>query len=75
LPIEIKDAIFGNVGTILSFTLGSDDASVMSTQFKEMVTVNDLISLPKFTAYTRLMVDGISSDPFSMKTINISTPQ
>jgi len=75
LPIEIKDAIFGNVGTIMSFTLGSDDASVMSTQFKEMVTVNDLISLPKFTAYTRLMVDGISSDPFSMKTINISTPQ
>jgi len=72
---EIKDAIFGNVGTIMSFTLGSDDASPMSTQFKSMVSVNDLISLPKFTAYTRLMIDGISSDPFSMKTFNISAPE
>ena len=69
LDEAIKDAIFGNVGTIFSFTLGYDDASVMTSQFKEMVSTNDLISLPKFTAYTRLMVDGISSDPFSMKTL------
>lgn len=69
LDETIKDAIFGNVGTIFSFTLGYDDASVMTSQFKEMVSTNDLISLPKFTAYTRLMVDGISSDPFSMKTL------
>ena len=69
LDETIKDAIFGNVGTIFSFTLGYDDASVMSSQFKEVVSTNDLISLPKFTAYTRLMVDGISSDPFSMKTL------
>ena len=40
----------------------------MTSQFKELVSTNDLISLPKFTAYTRLMVDGVSSDPFSMKT-------
>ena len=41
----------------------------MTSQFKELVSTNDLISLPKFTAYTRLMVDGVSSDPFSMKTL------
>ena len=69
LDETIKDAIFGNVGTIFAFTLGYDDASVMTSQFKEVVSTNDLISLPKFTAYTRLMVDGISSDPFSMKTL------
>lgn len=69
LDEAIKDAIFGNVGTIFSFTLGYDDAAVMTSQFKEVVSTNDLISLPKFTAYTRLMVDGISSDPFSMKTL------
>ncbi|HCB51878.1 TPA: hypothetical protein DEP21_04940 [Patescibacteria group bacterium] len=34
-----------------------------------MAEVNDLISLPKYTAYTRLMIDGITSDPFSMKTL------
>lgn len=69
LSEDIKNAIFGNVGTIVSFTLGYDDASVMTSQFKELVGTNDLISLPKFTAYTRLMIDGISSDPFSMKTL------
>jgi len=71
---EIKDAIFGNIGTIISFTLGHDDASIMSAQFKWLVTENDIISLPKFTAYTKLMIDGISSDPFSMKTMPLATP-
>jgi hypothetical protein len=41
----------------------------MTSQFKELVGTNDLISLPKYTSYTRLMIDGISSDPFSMKTL------
>ena len=69
LDTTIKDAIFGNVWSIFSFTLWYDDAAVMTSQFKEMVSTNDLISLPKYTTYTRLMVDGISSDPFSMKTL------
>ncbi len=69
LDDTIKDAIFGNVGTIISFTLGYDDAAIMTAQFKELVSTNDLISLPKFTAYTRLMIEGVSSDPFSMKTL------
>ena len=65
----IKDAIFGNVGTTIAFTVGKDDADVITGQFKGMVAVNDLISLPKYTTYTRLMIDGISSDPFSTKTL------
>ena len=69
LDEEIKNAIFGNVGSIVSFTLWYDDALVMKSQFKELIGVNDLISLPKYTAYTRMMIDGISSDPFSMKTL------
>lgn len=66
---EIKDAIFGNVGSIVCMTIWSDDAAQMTNQFKNLAEVNDLISLPKYTAYTRLMIDGISSDPFSMKTL------
>ena len=69
LDEDIKNAIFGNVGSIVSFTLWYDDAAIMTSQFKEMVGVNDLISLPKYTTYTRLMIDGISSDPFSTKTL------
>jgi len=69
----IKDAIFGNVGTTIAFTVGKDDADIITGQFKGMVSVNDLISLPKYTTYTRLMIDGISSDPFSMKTLPPNT--
>ncbi len=69
LDEKTKDAIFGNVGTTVAFTLGKDDADIITGQFKGMASVNDLISLPKYTTYTRLMIDGISSDPFSMKTL------
>lgn len=72
---SIRNAIFGNVGTTIAFTLGKDDADLIAGQFKSMIGVNDLISLPKYTAYTRLMIDGISSDPFSMKTLAIATPE
>lgn len=75
LDEDTKNAIFGNVGTTIAFTLGKDDADIITGQFKNMAEVNDLISLPKYTAYTRLMIDGISSDPFSMKTLPISTPE
>jgi type IV secretory pathway TraG/TraD family ATPase VirD4 len=71
----IRDAIFGNIGSIFSFTIGYDDAKVISAQFKEMVTPNDLISLPRFTAYTRMMINGVTSDPFSMKTMPLPTPE
>ena len=74
LDEDIKNAIFWNVGSIVSFTLGYDDAAIMTAQFKEMVGVNDLISLPKYTTYTRLMIDGISSDPFSTKTLPPFSP-
>jgi hypothetical protein len=74
LEQSIRDAIFGNVGTLISFTLGYDDAVVMSSQYKEMVTPNDMISLPRFKAYTKLMVDGVMTDPFSMQTLPLISP-
>lgn len=75
LDEEIKSAIFGNVGSVMAFTLGKDDAEVISGQFKWITTPNDLISLPMFTAYIKLMTNGISGDPFSMKTMPLSTPE
>ena len=47
---------------------------MMSQQFKEIIAPNDLLSLPKFTAYAKLMVDGVTSDPFSMKTFPLPDP-
>lgn len=72
---NVRNAIFGNVGTIVSFGLGYDDATIMSSQFKELITPNDLLSLPKFKAYVKLMVDGVTSDPFSMGTFPLPEPE
>lgn len=48
---------------------------MLAQQFKGLITANDLISLPKFRAYIRLMVDGIMSDPFSMGTLPLGNPE
>ncbi len=66
---QLKDAIFGNVGSMISFQIGSDDAEEMSMQFEEAVTPKDILSLPKYHAYVRLMIDGIPSKPFSVSTL------
>jgi len=65
----LKDAVFGNVGSIVSFQIGSDDAEPMSEQFEEMVLPKDILSLPKYHAYMRLMIKGIPSKPFSVSTL------
>lgn len=71
----IRDAIFGNVGSMVSFNIWYDDAVQMAQQFKWILTPNDLISIPKFRAYIRLMIDGIMSDPFSMGTLPLWQPE
>lgn len=65
----LRDAVFGNVGSMISFQVGSDDAEDLSMQFEEMVTPKDILSLPKYNAYIRLMIDGIPSKPFSAATL------
>ena len=65
----LKDAVFGNVGTLISFQVGSDDAEDISLQFEEAVTPKDILSLPKYHAYARLMIDGVNSKPFSVSTL------
>lgn len=65
MPEEVRDAVFGNVGSVISFQVGFDDAEYLASQFAEEVTANDLVSLSKFTAYTRLLIDGVPSRTFS----------
>lgn len=66
---SLRDAVFGNVGTLISFQVGSDDAEDLSLQFEEMALPKDILSLPKYHAYMRLMIDGIPSKPFSVGTL------
>lgn len=66
MPEEVRDAVFGNVGSLVSFQLGFDDAEHLSSQFNEEVLPADLVSLSKYTAYTKLLIDGMPSKTFSM---------
>ncbi len=75
IPEEIRNAIFGNVGSIISFQLGYDDAVLMSSQFKDKVSANDLMSIPRWVAYTKLMIDGVTSEPFSFLTFPLPKPE
>ena len=66
---EVKDAVFGNVGTLMSFQVGYDDAEYISKQYSEVATPNDLVQLPKYNLYTKLLTDGMPSQPFSAATL------
>ena len=65
LPEEMQDAVFGNIGTIISFALGAPDAAVLAPEFEPTFEANDLITLDKYNVYVKLMIDGMTSQPFS----------
>lgn len=65
----LQDAVFGNVGSLVCFQVGSDDAEPLSLQLEEMVMPKDILSLPKYHAYMRLMIHGVPSKPFSIVTL------
>jgi len=66
LPDEIKDAIFGNVGTMCVFRVGVEDAEFLEPQFQPAFTKQDLSNLPVGNAYIRLLVNGQPTPPFSL---------
>lgn len=61
----VKDAIFGNVGTIVSFRVGAEDAEFLEKEFEPVFMMNDIVNLPKFSIYLKLMIDGIAGNAFS----------
>jgi hypothetical protein len=64
----IKDAVFGNVGTIISFKIGSEDAEVLQKEFAPTFDAYDLINVEKFTAYIKLLISNTASRPFTIRT-------
>ncbi len=67
LDERVKPAVFGNVGTIIVFRVGAADAEELVREFAPVFTEEDIVNLPKYEMYLRLMIDGIASDPFSAK--------
>jgi len=68
LQPEIRDSVLGNVGTVISFRLGVSDAKYMEKEFFPIFKFGDIISLPNYHLYLKLMIDGTPSKPFSAQT-------
>lgn len=66
LKEEIQKAVFGNVGTFISFRIGSADSEVIAKETKPIFDEPDLLNLEKYNAYCKLLVNGASTKPFSM---------
>jgi hypothetical protein len=66
---EVRDAVFGNVGTTVVFRVGPFDAEVLETIFMPRFTKEDIVTLDKRQIYLTLMIDGVGSAPFSAVTI------
>ncbi|MCK5122908.1 MAG: type IV secretion system DNA-binding domain-containing protein [Candidatus Pacebacteria bacterium] len=68
LPEEIQKSVFGNVGTIVSFRIGPEDAEFMTKQFTPNFNEQDLINIDNYNAYVKLMMNGTISEGFNMTT-------
>lgn len=64
----IRNAVFGNIGTIMSFRVGAEDAEFLQKQFEPVFSSQDLINLDNFNLYLKLMMEGKISKPFNIKT-------
>lgn len=74
LEPEIRHAVLGNAGTIASFRTGPEDAPLLARQFYPRVESRDLLSLPNYQMYLRLMIDGTPSLPFSAESLPLPHP-
>lgn len=66
---KVRDAIFGNVGTMITFRVGATDAEFLEVQFAPDLLAQDFVNIPNYNVYMRLMVDGFSSRAFSAITL------
>lgn len=66
---EVRDAVFGNVGTLVVFRIGAEDAEFLEKEFLPEFNMQDLVNLTKYNIYIKLMIDGIASTPFSAETL------
>jgi type IV secretory pathway TraG/TraD family ATPase VirD4 len=69
LQPDVRHAVLGNVGTLICFRLGAEDAPYFVREFVEEFDEIDLMQLPNYRTYVRLMIDGAPSKPFSATTL------
>ena len=65
----IRDAVFGNVGTMMNFKIGAADAEYMAKEYAPLLSEQDVVNIANYSAYIKLNIDNTTSRPFSVKTI------
>ena len=66
LTEEVRDAIFGNIGTVISHRVGNQDAEVLERYFRPIFDVDDLQQLPNYNTIVKMLIGGVPTQPFSM---------
>lgn len=66
---QIRDAVFGNVGTLCSFKVGAEDAEYLAKEYAPALSEQDVINVANYKAYMKLNINNTTSRPFSLKTI------
>jgi hypothetical protein len=69
LEDDVRDAVLGNVGTMMAFRLGAPDADFLESEFSPEVRALELLRLPNDEFYVKVMVDGVTTSPFGAKTL------
>ncbi len=69
LEEEVRCAVFGNVGTLITFRIGARDAQFLEKEFFPVFDGTDLVNLPNYHIYLKLMINGVTSNPFSAITL------
>lgn len=69
LEEEVRDAVVGNAGTLITFRIGADDAEFFEKEFSPEIMALDLVNLPNQKIYLKLMIDGVTSRAFSANTL------
>lgn len=69
LTQEIRDAVFGNMGTIVSFRIGQNDVESLSRYFQPTFDGDDLLRVPNYNSIVRTLIGGVPTQPFSMATL------
>ncbi len=72
---KIRDAIFGNVGTMVSFRIGVEDAEYLAKEFAPVFTEYDLVNVEAFTCNLKMLIDNTASRPFNMKPVMPKRPE
>jgi DNA helicase HerA-like ATPase len=68
LEENIKDAVFGNVGSMAVFRVGADDAQFLESKFKPVFTAADIMKIENYNAYLSMLINGQPTKPFNIKT-------